>query len=148
MGNSLMCCLSCMLPCGALDLIRIVHLNGHVEEITHPVTAHDVLINYPNHVLTKSSSHGVVRRILIISDGTKLNRGNIYFLVPLSSIPESTRKHHQKLKPVMAPTITNDISSPSSHVRVVSTKSCRPRKARRTIQTRDWKPILESIFEE
>ncbi|XP_057512463.1 uncharacterized protein LOC130794547 [Actinidia eriantha] len=38
MGNTLRCCLACVLPCGALDLIRIVHLNGYVEEITGPVT--------------------------------------------------------------------------------------------------------------
>ncbi|PIN19537.1 hypothetical protein CDL12_07768 [Handroanthus impetiginosus] len=27
MGNSLRCCLACVIPCGALDLIRIVHLD-------------------------------------------------------------------------------------------------------------------------
>ncbi|GFZ19937.1 hypothetical protein Acr_28g0006420 [Actinidia rufa] len=36
MGNSIRCCLACVLPCGALDLIRIVHLNGYVEELTRP----------------------------------------------------------------------------------------------------------------
>ncbi|KAL2470949.1 hypothetical protein Adt_39085 [Abeliophyllum distichum] len=60
MGNSLRCCLACVLPCGALDLIRIVHLNGYVEEITHPVTAGEVLKNNPNHVLSKPSCQGVV----------------------------------------------------------------------------------------
>nr|VDC64393.1 unnamed protein product [Brassica rapa] len=41
MGNSLRCCIACVLPCGALDLIRIVHLNGHVQEITRSITAGD-----------------------------------------------------------------------------------------------------------
>ncbi|KAE8729076.1 putative WRKY transcription factor 33-like isoform X1 [Hibiscus syriacus] len=62
MGNSLRCCLACVLPCGALDLIRIVHLNGHVEEITRSVTAGEILDANPNHVLTKPSSQGVPMR--------------------------------------------------------------------------------------
>jgi len=91
MGNSLRCCLACVLPCGALDLIRIVHLNGCVDEITHSITAGEVLQANPNHVLSKPSSQGVVRRILIISPETELKRGNIYFLIPATSLPENKR---------------------------------------------------------
>ncbi|KAL2317412.1 hypothetical protein Fmac_031288 [Flemingia macrophylla] len=91
MGNSLRCCLACVLPCGALDLIRIVHLNGYVEEITRPITAGEVLKANPNHVLSKPSSQGVVRRILILSPETDLKRGSIYFLIPASSLPEKKR---------------------------------------------------------
>ncbi|KAI3732783.1 hypothetical protein L1987_63991 [Smallanthus sonchifolius] len=58
MGNSLRCCLACVLPCGALDLIRIVHLNGYIEDITRPVTAGDVLKNYPNHMAATDASTG------------------------------------------------------------------------------------------
>lgn len=92
MGNSLRCCLACVLPCGALDLIRIVHLNGYVEEITRPVTAGEILAANPNHVLSKPCSQGVVRRILILSPESELKRGSIYFLIPESSIPESKKK--------------------------------------------------------
>ncbi|KAK7300863.1 hypothetical protein RJT34_11714 [Clitoria ternatea] len=91
MGNSLRCCLACVLPCGALDLIRIVHLNGYVEEITGPITAGEVLKANPNHVLSKPSSQGVVRRILILSPESELKRGSIYFLIPSSSLPEKKR---------------------------------------------------------
>ncbi|VFQ71785.1 unnamed protein product [Cuscuta campestris] len=95
MGNTLRCCLACVLPFGALDLIRIVHLNGQIEEITHPVTAGEVLGNYPNHVLTKpAADQGVVRRILILSPSSELKRGTIYFLIPASSLPQQ----HQKKK--------------------------------------------------
>ncbi|KAK4382809.1 hypothetical protein Sango_2837200 [Sesamum angolense] len=87
MGNSLRCCLACVLPCGALDLIRIVHLNGSVEEITGRVTAGEVLKNNPNHVLTKPCSQGMTRRILILSPESELKRGSIYFLIPASSLP-------------------------------------------------------------
>ncbi|XP_050370541.1 uncharacterized protein LOC126788580 [Argentina anserina] len=92
MGNSLRCCLACVLPCGALDLIRIVHLNGYVEEITRPVTAGEILVANPNHVLSKPCSQGVVRRILILSPESELKRGSIYFLIPESSVPDSKKK--------------------------------------------------------
>ncbi|CAJ2640409.1 hypothetical protein L195_g052228 [Trifolium pratense] len=91
MGNSLRCCLACVLPCGALDLIRIVHLNGCVDEITHSITAGEILKANPNHILSKPSSQGVVRRILIISPETELKRGSIYFLIPETSLPENKR---------------------------------------------------------
>ncbi|KAG5233510.1 6,7-dimethyl-8-ribityllumazine synthase [Salix suchowensis] len=92
MGNSLRCCLACVLPCGALDLIRIVHLNGNLEEITGPITAAEVLKANPNHVLSKPSSQGVVRKILILSPESELKRGSIYFLIPSSSLPGDKKK--------------------------------------------------------
>ncbi|CAN1180177.1 hypothetical protein LINPERPRIM_LOCUS12557 [Linum perenne] len=94
MGNSLRCCLACVLPCGALDLIRIVHLNGYVEEITRPITAGEILHANPNHVLSKPSSDGgtVVRRILILSPDSELKRGSIYFLIPKSSLPADKKR--------------------------------------------------------
>ncbi|KAK3022283.1 hypothetical protein RJ639_045390 [Escallonia herrerae] len=100
MGNSLRCCLACVLPCGALDLIRIVHLNGYVEEITRPVTAGEVLKNNPNHVLSKPCSQGVSRRILILSPETELKRGSIYFLIPCSSLPEKKKSQKKPAKKV------------------------------------------------
>lgn len=99
MGNSLRCCLACVLPCGALDLIRIIHLNGYVEEVTGPVTAGEFLKAYPNHVLSKPSSQGVVRKILILSPESELKRGSFYFLIPQSSLPSDHRNHSDHKKP-------------------------------------------------
>lgn len=96
MGNSLRCCLACVLPCGALDLIRIVHLNGYVEEISRAVTAGEILKDYPNHVLSKPCSQGMVRKILILSPDTDLKRGSIYFLIPHSSLPSHHHHHHRR----------------------------------------------------
>ncbi|KAK9053709.1 hypothetical protein SSX86_024783 [Deinandra increscens subsp. villosa] len=160
MGNSLRCCLACVLPCGALDLIRIVHLNGHVDEITHHVTAGDVLKNYPNHVLSKPCSQGVVRRILILSNSSELKRGSIYFLIPSSSVPEKKRNTQQKdskkvtkaTKTVVSGVAEGDdvvVRLHSSDVVVVSErKKMGHRRARRTVQAGEWRPHLESIFEE
>ncbi|KMT05360.1 hypothetical protein BVRB_7g174920 [Beta vulgaris subsp. vulgaris] len=92
MGNSLRCCLACVLPCGALDLIRIVHLNGYVEEITRIVTAGEILHAYPNYVLSKPCSQGMVRKIMILSPDSELKRGSIYFLIPDSSLPSDHSK--------------------------------------------------------
>uniref|UniRef100_A0A0D9UX51 Uncharacterized protein n=1 Tax=Leersia perrieri TaxID=77586 RepID=A0A0D9UX51_9ORYZ len=90
MGNSLRCCLACMLPCGALDLVRIVHLSGRVDEYGRAVSAGEVLAAHPNHVLSRPCSSaaqqgGVVGRILIVSPESELERGEIYFLIPASS---------------------------------------------------------------
>ncbi|KAI3987251.1 hypothetical protein MKX01_031735 [Papaver californicum] len=93
MGNSLRCCLACVIPCGALDVIRIVHLNGQVEEITRTISAGEVLKANPNYVLSKPSSQGVVRKILILSPDSDLKRGNIYFLIPSSSVPAEKKKN-------------------------------------------------------
>ncbi|CAH8313330.1 unnamed protein product [Eruca vesicaria subsp. sativa] len=96
MGNSLRCCLACVLPCGSLDMIRIVHLNGHVDEITRPMTAGEILQANPNHVLSKPCSQGVVRKILILSPESELKRGSIYFLIPDTSLPEKKKTKKKK----------------------------------------------------
>ncbi|KAI3760373.1 hypothetical protein L1987_50768 [Smallanthus sonchifolius] len=160
MGNSLRCCLACVLPCGALDLIRVVHLNGYVEEITRPVTAGVVLKNYPNHVLSKPCSQGVVRRILILSNSSELKRGSIYFLIPSSSVPENKRNRPQvkdrkkvtKISTAAVPGVSageKDVGLHCSDVVVVSEKKKGGhRRARRMVQAGEWRPHLESIFEE
>ncbi|KAK7321399.1 hypothetical protein VNO77_32013 [Canavalia gladiata] len=164
MGNSLRCCLACVLPCGALDLIRIVHLNGYVEEITRPITAGEVLIANPNHVLSKPSSQGVVRRILILSPETELKRGSIYFLIPASSLPERKRR----VTHVSGGTAdkNNDLSNKVSSKKInkcnrdfSSSQQCDggfvaskekkcSRRDRRNGRGGLWRPRLESISED
>ncbi|QHO14713.1 uncharacterized protein DS421_10g288590 [Arachis hypogaea] len=57
MRKSIRCCISCILPCGALDVIRIVHSNGRVEEISGAtVKASEIMKAHPKHVLKKPSS--------------------------------------------------------------------------------------------
>ncbi|KAL1308451.1 hypothetical protein HN51_050406 [Arachis hypogaea] len=162
MGNSLRCCLACVLPCGALDLIRIVHLNGYVEEITGPITAGEVLKANPNHVLSKPSSEGVVRRILILSPETELKRGSIYFLIPASSLPADKRRHMNgsSCKKGSSITKSNHHKETSDHSRrqnvpiqneiVSKDKRCSRRRDRRSNGGRSgsWQPHLESILED
>lgn len=135
MGINLRCFLACILPCGALDLIRIVHSNGHVEELTGRVTAGEILKNYPDHVLSKPSAAaggGASRRIVIISPESDLKRGSIYFLVPSSSLHV-----HEKRKP----------QKPSKQ-RAVTAASAEKKRRRRKVAAGDWRPDLDSICED
>ncbi|KAF3582079.1 hypothetical protein Bca52824_045506 [Brassica carinata] len=121
MGNSLRCCLACVLPCGALDLIRIVHLNGHVDEITRPMTAGEILQANPNHVLSKPCSQGVVRKILVLSPESELKRGSIYFLIPDTSLPEKKKTKNKKDIPRRKKPLENANNITSDHHTVSST---------------------------
>lgn len=167
MGNSLRCCLACVLPCGALDLIRIVHLNGYVEEITRSITAGEILRANPNHVLSKPCSQGVVRKILILSPESELKRGSIYFLIPETSLPEKKRRRkdggHRRKK-----TLINNNNNPSADVKadddqcvklcdkyleeVVSSTTGKEHRHRRrhsrSASVSTWRPHLHSISED
>lgn len=98
--NTIRCCISCILPCGALDVIRIIHSNGHVEEISGTIRAAEIMKLHPRHVLKKPSSPSytdegtvVCPKIVILPPDAELKRGKIYFLMPVppSSLPEKTR---------------------------------------------------------
>ncbi|XP_071707866.1 uncharacterized protein [Rutidosis leptorrhynchoides] len=100
MKNTIRCCISCILPCGALDVIRIIHSNGHVEEISGTIRAAEIMKLHPRHVLKKPSSPSytddgtvVCPEIVILPPDAELKRGKIYFLMPVppSSLNEKTR---------------------------------------------------------
>lgn len=150
MGNSLRCCLACVLPCGALDLIRIVHLNGYVDEITGPVTAGEILKANPNHVLSKPCSQGVARKILILSPDSELKRGSIYFLIPASSLPEK-KKGAKSLKksPKKSKKCDTDVSPDCDRylANIISEKKS-SRRDRRAGRVGVWRPHLQSISED
>ncbi|CAM8950131.1 unnamed protein product [Rhodiola kirilowii] len=161
MGNTLRCCLACVLPCGALDLIRIVHLNGFVEEISRPITAGEVLRANPNHILSKPTSQGgVVRRILILSPETELKRGGIYFLIPESSLPENKRRklrsrQSNKKKKIVCSSISNSSQSQPDIIDVVDTsipdmavRNPYRKEHQRKKSVEGWRPHLDSIFED
>lgn len=97
MKNTIRCCISCILPCGALDVIRVVHCNGRVEEISGTILASEIMKAYPKHVLKKPSSspldhNGVVPKIVIVPPEAELQRGKIYFLMPVPSSSKTSEK--------------------------------------------------------
>ncbi|CAD6236715.1 unnamed protein product [Miscanthus lutarioriparius] len=91
--ETIKCCIACILPCGALDVVRIVHSNGRVEEISGgPVLAGEIMKAYPKHVLRKPPSTCpadgggggiVVQKPVILPPNAELQRGKIYFLMPV-----------------------------------------------------------------
>jgi hypothetical protein len=163
MGNNLRRCLSCVLPCGSFDVIRIVHLSGHIEEYTRPVTTGEVIAAHPNHVLSRPCSQGGARRILIVDSDSELKRGCFYFLVPASSMPEKKRKppaqpqlKEKKARPEQK-TMLNSAAA-AAHVannnngdRYLSEVLSEGKvslKRRRSVRATVWRPRLHSIVEE
>lgn len=147
MGNSLRCFVACVLPFGAFDLIRVVHLNGQIEEYSAPITVRQILTIHPNYILTKpSAEQGVSRWIAILSPDTELKRGHIYFLVPSKSASEKNAKQTKRMRKhgtVMAGTAKGESASVDlerdgnvGHHRRMSSRLS------------DWKPNLECISED
>ncbi|ERM94057.1 GATA zinc finger domain-containing protein 13 [Amborella trichopoda] len=82
MGNSLRCCIACMLPCGALDVVRVLHADGRVDEYRGPITAGEVMKANPKHVLAQPTCQGLVQKSSIVHPDHLLRKGKIYFLIP------------------------------------------------------------------
>jgi hypothetical protein len=163
MGNSLRCCLACMLPCGALDVVRVVHLSGHADEFTCPLTAAAVLAAHPNHALTAAGCAGGARKIAIVAPDSELKRGRIYFLIPSAcSAPAAEMKkrsiksrtssgkkkhgghgHHRSR--VAASTAEQD-----NYLRelLLQKRETSHRRRRSGARAAVWRPRLESIAEE
>ncbi|XP_062186662.1 uncharacterized protein LOC133890237 [Phragmites australis] len=163
MGNSLRCCLACMIPCGALDVVRIVHLSGHVDEFSGPVAAASVLAAHPNHTLTTAWSPSgapgcASRKLVIVSPDSELKRGRIYFLIPSATLPADRRtkkggskksnkrpsRHHAKS--------AKDTAEQDNYLReLLSEKTASGgghRRRRSGARIGVWRPQLESIVEE
>lgn len=158
MKNTIRCCISCILPCGALDVIRIVHSNGRVEEISGTIRASEIMKAYPKHVLKKPSSpsdDGVVPKIVIVPPDAELQRGKIYFLMPAPQAAVKTRQRSSTKKKrretesnVINNTIamTNLLVSDQYLTEILSEKVSTQRDRRRG-RVGVWRPHLESISE-
>ncbi|GAB4827200.1 hypothetical protein Ancab_034090 [Ancistrocladus abbreviatus] len=113
MKNTIRCCISCILPCGALDVIRIVHSNGRVEEISGTIRAAEIMKAHPKHVLKKPSTSSrlsdgsegsIVPKIVVVPPDAELKRGKIYFLMPVAAPPTPSKKS-QSSRTTMSPTV-------------------------------------------
>ncbi|KAF5202600.1 6,7-dimethyl-8-ribityllumazine synthase [Thalictrum thalictroides] len=165
MKNSIMCCISCILPCGALDVIRIVHSNGSVEEISGNIRAGDIMKTYPKHVLRKATSPSneeMLPKIVVVSPETELQRGKIYFLMRVSSVPDqknrsksSTRKNKQKELECNCSTSSDDSTTSMStkllssdhYLNEILSEKVSTQRDRRRGRVGVWRPHLESINE-
>ncbi|MED6136285.1 hypothetical protein PIB30_054672 [Stylosanthes scabra] len=169
MRKSIRCCISCILPCGALDVIRIVHSNGRVEEISAgTIKASDIMKAHPKHVLKKPSSPSsaaaaaTLPNIVVVPPDALLQRGKIYFLMPLPSPPSEHKNHSRrssssKKKPrskeenkAATTTTTNSSSvvvSCDRYLTEIMSEKISTQRDRRRGRVAVWRPHLESISE-
>ncbi|KAL3615132.1 hypothetical protein CASFOL_040793 [Castilleja foliolosa] len=162
MKKAIRCCISCILPCGALDVIRIVHANGRVEEISGTVKAEEIMKLHPKHVLKKPSlsEQGTRPKIAVVPPDADLKRGRIYFLMPLPPQPE-------KKRPKSAPTRGNknelsegdkkcaaarnvgaeNLMMSDRYLSEILSEKIATQRDRRRGRTGVWRPHLQSISE-
>ncbi|KAI4372006.1 hypothetical protein MLD38_010294 [Melastoma candidum] len=174
MKETIRCCISCILPCGALDVIRIVHTDGHVDEISgrSTVLAGEIMKLHPKHVLKKPSSpshDGVVPGIVILPPDAELRRGKIYLLVPvlLCPVPGKARsksstaaqrnrrdgngnRHHNRLSSLTDGDVsmTTNLLVPDQYLsEILLEKASTMQRDGRRGRVAVWRPHLESISE-
>jgi hypothetical protein len=161
MGNSLRCCLTCMIPCGSFDVVRVVHLSGRVDEFSCPITSGAVLAAHPNHTLaTAWSSAGVgcpTKKLVIVSPDTELKCGRIYFLIPSATVPAADRrKSRPSSKKSKRPSSQGKSGGASTAEQdnyltdLLSEKAASGahRRRRSSCRVAVWRPELECIVEE
>ncbi|KAK4399232.1 hypothetical protein Sango_1398700 [Sesamum angolense] len=162
MKNAIRCCISCILPCGALDVIRIVHANGRVEEISGTVKAAEIMKLHPKHVLKKPSSpsaEGVCPKIVVVPPDEELQRGKIYFLMPLPPAPEKTRSKTSTKRRKKESDNNNSPAKSGGNISVANllisdrylseilSEKVSSQRDRRRGRIGVWRPHLESISE-
>ncbi|RLN23732.1 uncharacterized protein C2845_PM07G23630 [Panicum miliaceum] len=132
--ETIKCCIACILPCGALDVVRIVHSNGRVEEISGgPVLAGEIMKAYPKHVLRKPPSTCpadggggiVVQKPVILPPNAELQKGKIYFLMPVMAAPATEKA------PAPAPEKSAAQAAPAAHAHASAAAAARRRRRRK-----------------
>uniref|UniRef100_A0A0D3G000 NAD-dependent epimerase/dehydratase domain-containing protein n=1 Tax=Oryza barthii TaxID=65489 RepID=A0A0D3G000_9ORYZ len=138
---------------------------GRIDAYGHAVSAGEVLAAHPNHVLSRqcSSQQGAVGRIHIVSPESKLERGEIYFLIPAASVPDAKRRtstggaagrgHHVRSKSERCAAVADWLGSQGSAALPEMTRMMRAQKQhhhqhRRRMSTGShaspWQPHLSN----
>ncbi|KAF5461712.1 hypothetical protein F2P56_017787 [Juglans regia] len=156
----------------ALEGIRVVHLNGYVENFEHPVSVSQVTGKPAKHfVCTPSQLLSTTTGSKLLKPDAQLELGKIYLLLPfsalqaevspmdlacvvkkLTAVAKTSRCEAKSLRdsPLMSPYgSTPVLNSPSrSPNRFVAPEAAMaPSDAQRSSRARSWKPILNTIRE-
>ncbi|XP_024024328.1 uncharacterized protein LOC21399872 [Morus notabilis] len=151
-------CLSCRSSSSELEFkaVRVVHLNGYVEDFEHPVSV--------SYVTGKPTKYFVCTPAQLLSCGTKpmrpetlLERGKLYFLLPYSALqadvsPLDLASIARKLT-ALAKTVRRKPNkspgrfSPSPAQYGGSSPDTTSIGVQRAVRERPWKPILDTIRE-
>ncbi|CAK9182364.1 unnamed protein product [Ilex paraguariensis] len=169
------CCFSCKAS-STFSTIRVVHLNGYIEDFEHPVTVSEVTGNPPKHF--------VITQAELLSTGTKplrpdaqLEPGHIYFLLPfstfqsnvspldlapiarkLTAIAKSSRSNANfvgasispsphALSPIWGSPATSPSRFSNRCMGVESQRSVTGCSMQKSSKTRSWTPLLATIRE-
>lgn len=147
--------------------IRLVHLNGHIEEFNYPVTVCEVTTISPNHfVCTPAQLLSDYSKPLM--PNTPLKPGQVYFLLPFSVLstvsPEDFIPVVKKLVSIArskrfkteSKSKSSSCRSPaSSHCQLPAEKNVTGEQGiiglagpmQKSTKSRIWKPILATIRE-
>ncbi|CAN8303968.1 unnamed protein product [Cochlearia groenlandica] len=161
MKETIRCCIACILPCGSLDVIRIVHSNGHVEEIGGTIKASEIMRAHPKHVLKEPSyppsdqdARGVISaaKIVIVPPEAELRRGKIYFLMPLTNSGGKIRREKSNgnaVKKQRSEKRDGDDNGEDNdrYLTEILSEKVATQKDRRKGRVGVWRPRLESILE-
>ncbi|ERN13885.1 hypothetical protein AMTRI_Chr01g132720 [Amborella trichopoda] len=146
MKDTIRCCLSCILPCGALDVVRVVHLDGRVEEFGREIQAGEIMKANPKHVIRKSLyGENVVRSVVVLPPDAELRRGEIYFLMPVASPPKKARVRRKKRE--MDPEAMTKLLISDRYLSEILSEKALTQRNRRHGRVGMWRPHLESILE-
>ncbi|OMO59348.1 hypothetical protein COLO4_34244 [Corchorus olitorius] len=144
MGSCLSCrsCKSSSSTCTPFDAIRLVHLDGYVEDLNHPISVSEVMGEPPKQFLcTAAQLVSTCAGSKPLNPETQLQRGHIYFVLPLSTLQDYVSPLDMaslvKRLTATAKSVSPKIIASSSRIKEM------PCRARR----RSWKPILETIRE-
>ncbi|GAV63088.1 DUF4228 domain-containing protein, partial [Cephalotus follicularis] len=140
-------CLSCR-SSNTCNSIRVVHVNGYVEEFAHPVWVSQL-------ITCKPSGRFVCTPVELLSNRTRpmkpdalLELGQIYFLLPYSTLQAD-------VSPVDLVSLARKLTA------IAKSKRCETKSSRtgplilgacadgvqRSYGVRSWKPILDTIRE-
>ncbi|KAG6388983.1 hypothetical protein SASPL_150420 [Salvia splendens] len=133
------CSLSCIVPIPKpkIKSIRIVRLNGSVEEINYPITVAEVTGNQPKDFLfTQASLLAAAATPLKME--APLEAGLVYFLLPATLFQSN-------VAPVELAPIVRKLASIALNTK--SQVKCSDQIEPLSRKSRPWKPILSTIRE-
>lgn len=134
----------CWSPCSSssssdspIDKVRIVHLNGYIEDFTFPVTVSQIASQSTNHLVC-TAAQLLVKGTSPLKPDALLQPGHIYFLLPFSAL-EADASPLELSSLVKNLTAKANTSSICRKYQTSSSRLC-PRKS-------SWRPILDTIRE-
>ncbi|KAK4369558.1 hypothetical protein RND71_013350 [Anisodus tanguticus] len=141
-----------------LKTIRVVHLNGHVEDFDHPISVHELMGKFhKNFVFTHAQLLAAAPKSL--KHDTMLEQGHIYYLLPSSLFQSSVspmdlvpvaRKLSYIAKNGAAKDMSKKQQSKNETNLMVESENevvTSYRIEERSNKSRSWKPLLSTIRE-